>query len=69
MPEEGRFRISLSQLNALREKLKENGLTNNMLDLMNFIKTVIEGREYGKFAFTRNLSKAIQLIGEIGARE
>lgn len=69
LPEEGRFRISLSQLNALREKLKENGLTNNMLDLMNFIKTVIEGREYGKFAFTRNLSKAMQLIGEIGARE
>lgn len=67
--ETGQFRISLGQLNALKDKLQENGLTNNILDLMNFIKTVIEGREYGKFAFTRNLSKALQMIGEIGKRE
>ena len=36
---------------------------------MDFIKTVIEGREYGKFAFTRNLSKAIQMIKDIGEKE
>lgn len=63
------FRLSLQQLNELKEKLQENGLTNDILELMDFIKTVIEGREYGKFAFTRNVSKAIQLIGEIGKRE
>lgn len=63
------FRLSLQQLNRLKEKLSENGLTNDILELMDFIKTVIEGREYGKFAFTRNLSKAIQLIGEIGQKE
>jgi len=63
------FRLSLKQLNELRKKLSENGLTNDILELMDFIKTVIEGREYGKFVFTRNLSKAIQLIGKIGQRE
>lgn len=60
------FRLSLRQLSLLKEKLYKNGLTNDILELMDFIKTVIEGREYGKFAFTRNLSMALKLIGEIG---
>lgn len=65
----GEFRLSLKQLNELKKKLLENGLTNDILELMDFMKTVIEGREYGKFVFTRNLSKAVQLIGEIGEKE
>ncbi len=60
------FRLSLRQLDLLKKQLCENGLTNDILELMNFIKTVIEGREYGKFAFTRNLSMALKLIEEIG---
>jgi phosphohistidine swiveling domain-containing protein len=36
---------------------------------MDFVKTVIEGREYGKFLFTRNLSMALKIIGEIGEKE
>lgn len=60
------FRLSLQQLELLKKKLCENGFTNDILELMNFIRTVIEGREYGKFAFTRNLSMALKLIGEIG---
>lgn len=63
------FRMSIAQLNKLRDILHKNGLTNDVLELFDFIKTVIEGREYGKFVFTRNLSKAIQLIDEIGKRE
>lgn len=63
------FRLSLQQLNQLKKKLVENGLTNDILELMDFVGTVIEGREYGKFVFTRNLSKAIQLIGEMGETE
>lgn len=64
--EKEEFRLSLQQLNQLKQKLLENGLVNDILDLMDFIKTVIEGREYGKFAFTRNLSKAMELIVKIG---
>ena len=60
------FRLSLEQLKKLKAMLSENELTNDVLGLMEFIKSAIEGREYGKFAFTRSLSKAIQLIGEIG---
>lgn len=63
------FRLSLSQLKQLKQKLDENRLTNDILELLEFIRTVIEGREYGKFAFTRNLSKALQMIAELGRRE
>lgn len=68
-PQQETFRLSLEQLNTLKQKLYENGLTNDILEIMDFIRTAVEGREYGKFAFTRNLSKAIQLIGEIGGKE
>jgi phosphohistidine swiveling domain-containing protein len=67
--ENAEFRMSLQQLNTLKSKLEENGLTNDILELMDFVKTVIGGREYGKFVFTRNLSEAMQLIAEIGQKE
>lgn len=60
------FRLSLQQLSELKKRLSDNGLTNDILELMDFIKTVIEGREYGKFAFTRNLSMTLRLISEMG---
>lgn len=62
----GFFRLTLNQLGRLENVLKKNGLNNNVLELMDFIKSVIEGREYGKFIFTRNLSKAIQIAGKLG---
>ncbi len=61
------FRLSLGQLNRLRDMLQENGLSNDVLDIMEFMRCVIEGREYGKFVFTRNLSMAMHLIGQMGA--
>ena len=67
--EKEEFRLSLQQLSLLKKQLCENGLTNDILELMDFLKTVIEGREYGKFAFTRNLSMALKLIGEIGQEQ
>lgn len=63
------FRLSMPQLNALRASLKKNGLNSDVLELMDFIKSAIEGREYGKYAFTKNLSKAIQLLENVGKRE
>ncbi len=63
------FRLSLEQLNQLKGKLLENELRNDVLELMDFIKNVIEGREYGKFVFSKSLSKVIQLISEVGRKE
>lgn len=62
----GLFRLTLDQLGRLENALKNNRLNNNVLELMDFIKSVIEGREYGKFIFTRNLSKVIQMAGKLG---
>lgn len=62
------FSLSIDQMHRLKELLEGNGLATDILGLMDFIKTVIEGREYGKFIFTRSISKAIQMIGELGGR-
>lgn len=62
------FRLSLNQMHKLADDLGRNGLNDNILELMDFIKSVIEGREYGKFIFTKNLSKALQLTGELGEK-
>lgn len=61
-----KFRLSLKQLNRLRDALQENGLANDVLDIMDFMRHVIKGREYGKFIFTRNLSMAIGLVSQVG---
>lgn len=61
-----KFSLTLEQMQLLREDLNRNGLNNDILELMDFIKQVIEGREYGKFIFTKSLSKVLQMIGEIG---
>ena len=67
--EENIFRLSLEQMNRLKKKLEENGLCNDILKVLDYIRTVIAGREYGKFVFTRNLSSALMLIENIGERE
>lgn len=64
----GNFSLSLGQMHKLADALQENGLGDDILELMDFIKSVIEGREYGKFIFTKNLSRAIQMIGELGRK-
>lgn len=62
------FRLSLEQMHKLADELSRNGLNDNILELMDFIKSVIEGREYGKFIFTKNLSKALQITGTLGEK-
>ncbi len=63
-----KFSLSMDQMHHLKDILEESGLHNDILGLMDFIKTVIEGREYGKFIFTRSLSKVIQMIGNLGGK-
>lgn len=54
------------QLEKIDQKIKEIGLEISALDLFDFMKQAIEGRESAKFEFTKMLSKAIETIGEIG---
>jgi phosphohistidine swiveling domain-containing protein len=60
------FALSLAQLREIERLLKEHGLENGVLDLMDFIKAGIEGREYAKFVFSRSLSDALSLLRQLG---
>src|SRR5262249_6609301 len=60
------FVLSLSQLREIERLLKEHGIENDVLDLMEFIKSGIEGREYAKFGFSRSLSEALSLLRRLG---
>lgn len=60
------FEISYKKEKQLDIILKENGLKISAKDFFNFLKISIEGREFAKFEFSKLLSKAIALIGELG---
>ncbi|MFZ0311274.1 MAG: adenylyl-sulfate kinase [Candidatus Korobacteraceae bacterium] len=65
-PEPPRFALSIEQLRAIEQLLKEHELEIDVLSLIEFIKAGIEGREYAKFVFTRSLSDALSLIKQLG---
>lgn len=60
------FGLSLEKLRTIETLLKEHGLPESSLDLFDFLKAAIEGREYAKFVFSRNLSDALQLLAQWG---
>jgi glutamine kinase len=61
-----RFALSIEQLRRIEQLLKEHELEIDALGIFEFIKAGIEGREYGKFVFTRSLSEALSLIRQLG---
>ncbi len=61
------FKLTLEQIKKLKILLSEHAMSDDVLGFFRFIKMAIEGREYAKFVFTRNLSDAIQLIAEMGS--
>jgi glutamine kinase len=68
MPEPAipRFALSVAQLRHIERLLREHQLEHDVLGLIDFIKAGIEGREFAKFVFTRSLSDALLLIGQLG---
>ncbi len=62
------FNFSSSQLKAIDAELNKNGLKINSERLLIFIKEAIEGREYSKFVFTKNLSHILVLIEQLSNR-
>ncbi len=66
-PEEKTFRISIEQMQKIREYLSRFGMSDDVLALFEFLKGAIEGREYSKFVFTKSLSHVLKLLEELGA--
>ncbi|MBT9544232.1 MAG: phosphoenolpyruvate synthase [Candidatus Sericytochromatia bacterium] len=60
------FSLRLEQLKLIRSHLQEHGLNLDVLELFDFMKAAIEGREYAKFLFTRNLSDVLEEIAGLG---
>ena len=52
---------------AFFDRLIADGLGENALQLEAFLVSAIEGREYSKFHFSRNLSAALELFAQLGA--
>ena len=62
------FALSLPQMREISRLLEEHGLEHDVVGLFDFLQAGIELREYAKFVFTRNLSDALALMRETGAR-
>jgi glutamine kinase len=60
------FHINEKQNIELNQKLSEHGLVFEVSTLFDFMKKSIEGREYAKLVFTRNVSDALELIADWG---
>ncbi len=63
------FRLSLPQMERIRNTLQEHSMGEDVLALFSFIKGAIEGREHAKFVFTRNVSDILKYMGEWGERK
>jgi phosphohistidine swiveling domain-containing protein len=50
----------------IESALKSAGMDLSFAELERFIRQGVEGREYGKFVFTRDLSAAIEALAEFG---
>lgn len=61
------FKLSLPQYKKLESELAKHGIELDVLSLFDFLKSAIEGREYAKFLFTRNVSDALSLAKQLGA--
>jgi hypothetical protein len=59
------FSLTLPQLRELAKLLEAHGLELNPVEVLEFLQSGIELREYSKFLFSRNLSDALSLIGNL----
>ena len=53
-------------MNQLKDLFDKHGIDQDVVDMFNFFKGAIEGREYSKFVFTKSLSEVIRLFTELG---
>lgn len=63
-----KFNFSKIQKEKIKKLIIKHGLVCNFNELIDFIKNSIEGREFAKFIFTKNLSKVINYIEQLGSQ-
>lgn len=62
------FELDKSTEKEITNLLKKEGLKFNAKELLEFVKSALEAREFSKFEFTKNLSDAIELIALAGEK-
>lgn len=67
-PEEEKFRFRPEQMRKLAAMLREQGIKLPPAKFLDYIRSAIEGREYSKFVFTKNLSEILRLVGQLGEK-
>jgi len=60
------FKLNFLQKKQIKEKINLYKINQTPDGLFNFFKTVIEGREYAKYLFSRNISEIFRLLEVIG---
>ena len=65
--EKRRFEFWKAERGIFFAALEELGLPGEPERVERFLRQAIEGREYAKFIFTRNLSSALEALAQVGA--
>ena len=65
---EGKFGFSLETKKSIESTLRNLGYNLKCDQFTEYVKHAIQGREYGKFIFTKNLSDVIEIISNWGER-
>jgi len=63
------FTLTAEEERRIDGELAAAGVGCSAVELLEFIRAAVQGREMGKFAFTRNLSAAIDIIAALAAGE
>lgn len=64
-----KFKLSLDQMHSIEKELRKNNLEYDVVGLFSFMKSVIEGREYAKFIFTKTVSDILSLLKDFGQKQ
>jgi len=62
------FALSSSERRSIDQLSREAGLALDADELLEYCRAAIQGREYAKFVFSRNLSDALELIARRGEK-
>ena len=57
-----------AERSAFFDAMGDLGLPMDIHEVEDFLRQAIEGREYAKFVFSRNLSAALEALAEVGER-
>ena len=60
-----KFKFSKKTISKINFSLKNSGFSVDANNLLNFIKSAIEAREYSKFMFTKNISTVLDLYSSV----